>query len=140
MKHAIFTALLAAGLATSPAVAQQSQHQHDTSAPAEAQPGQGGMMQGGMMQGGMMQDSEAMQAHRQKMQEMQALMQKAHATTDPAKRQQLMAEHRQMMQAKMASMMLRDNAAMMQACQERMAMMHDMMGQMAAEQEMTPAK
>jgi protein CpxP len=135
MKLAFFTALLATGLAASPAVAQQSPHQHGTSAAAQAQPGQGGMMQGGMMQA-----SAAMQAHRQKMQEMQVLMQKAHATTNPAERQRLIVEHREMMQAQMGTMMRDDNAAMMQACQERMAMMHDMMAQMAAEQEMMPAK
>lgn len=135
MKRAMLTALLAAGLAASPAVAQQSQHQHPTSAPAEAQPAQGSMIQGGMMH-----DSEAMLAHRQKMQEMQALMQRARAATNPVERKRLMAEHHQMMQAHMANMMKGDSAAMMQACHERMAMMQDMMTQMAAEQEMTSAK
>jgi protein CpxP len=130
MKRGIVTALLAAGLAAAPAVAQQYQHQHGTIAPANAKRGQGGMMQ----------DSEAMQAHQQKMEEMRALMQRAHATTDPAERRRLMGEHRQMMQAQMASMMKGDNASMMHACQERMAMMHDMMAQMAAEQEMKWAK
>jgi hypothetical protein len=145
MKRAIFTVLLATGLTgcaasaqpapsvASPAVAQQ--HQHHAAAPAEPQ-----VAKSGMMQGRMMHDSEAMQAHRQKMQEMQALMQKAHATTDPAERKRLTAEHREKMQAQMGSMMKGDNAAMMQACQERMAMMHDMMAQMAAAQDMTPAK
>jgi protein CpxP len=123
MRRAIFTALLAAGLAASPAVAQQSQHQHGIGAPAEAQP-----VQGSMMQGGMMHDSEAMLAHRQKMQEMQALMQRAHAATNPVERQRLMGEHRQMMQAQMVNMM------------KRMAMMQDMMMQMAADQEVTRAK
>jgi protein CpxP len=134
MRRAIFTALLAAGLAASPAVAQQSQHQHGIGAPAEAQP-----VQGSMMQGGMMHDSEAMLAHRQKMQEMQALMQRAHAATNPVERQRLMGEHRQMMQAQMVNMM-KDDKAMMQACHERMAMMQDMMMQMAADQEVTRAK
>lgn len=97
-------------------------------------------MHEGMMKGGMMQPSKEMQAHQQTMQEMRALMQKAHATTDPAERQRLMAAHRQMMQTQMASMMKGDNATMMRACQEHMGMMHDMMGQMAAEQEMAPAK
>jgi protein CpxP len=131
MRRAIFTALLAAGLAASPAVAQQSQHQHGIGAPAEAQP-----VQGSMMQGGMMHDSEAMLAHRQKM---QALMQRAHAATNPVERQRLMGEHRQMMQAQMVNMM-KDDKAMMQACHERMAMMQDMMMQMAADQEVTRAK
>jgi protein CpxP len=87
----------------------------------------------------MMHDSEAMLAHRQKMQEMQALMQRAHAATNPVERQRLMGEHRQMMQAQMVNMM-KDDKAMMQACHERMAMMQDMMMQMAADQEVTRAK
>jgi hypothetical protein len=45
-----------------------------------------------------------------------------------------MTEHQQKMQEHMASMMQGDHSAMMQACQERMAMMHDMMEQMAAQQ------
>lgn len=84
--------------------------------------------------------SEAMQANQQKMQEMRAMMLKAQATSDPAERQRLMVQHRQMMQAQMVSMMKGDNAAMIRACHEHMAMMHDMMAQMAAEQETMPAK
>jgi protein CpxP len=135
MKTTILAAFLAFGLVASPGAAQESKHQHGTSAPAEAKPGQDGMAQGGMMQ-----SSEAMQAHQQKMQEMRALMQQAQAATKPAERQRLLTELRQMMLTQMASMMNGDNAAMMQACHERMTMMHDMMGQMAAEQEMMPAK
>ena len=128
MTHAVVTILIAAGLTASPAFAQQAkQHPHGT---ATAQVGKSGMMH----------DSEAMKAHREKMQEMRALMEKANATSDPAMRQRLMAEHREKMQAQMASMMQGDNAAMMQACQERMAMMHDMMGQMAAAHKMAPGK
>lgn len=140
MKKLIFTALFAVGLTASPAGAQRSQHPHSAGAPAEAQRDQPGMMQGGMMQGGMMQSSEAMKAHKQKMHEMRALIERAQAATDPAERQRLMEQHHQMMQTQMASMMKGENANMMRACQERMAMMHDMMAQMEAEQEIAPGK
>lgn len=131
MKHAIVTILLAAGLTASPAFAQQAkQHQHGNPAPADGQAGKSAMMH----------DSGAMKAHREKMQEMRALMEKAQATNDPAARQRLMAEHREKMQAQMASMMQGDNAAMMQACHERMTMMHDMMAQMTAAQKMAPGQ
>lgn len=131
MKRIILATALAAGFATSPAIAEQAQHQHGATTPQADQPGQ---------KAGMKMDTQAMQEHRQKMQEMRALMERARAATDPAERQRLMAEHRQKMQERMASMMQGDNAAMMQACQERMAMMHDMMAAMATEQSMTPAK
>ena len=83
--------------------------------------------------------SDAMQQHRQNMEEMRAIMHQAHAATDPAERQRLMGEHHRMMQERMASMMQGHSSAMMQACQEQMAMMHDVMGQMAAHQEMMPS-
>jgi len=118
MKRTLLLAVLATGLSTSPALAQD-QHQHGP-ATETAEPGP---------QSGMMMGSEAMQ-------EMRALMQQAHAASDPAERQRLMAEHRQKMQEHMADMMQGDHAAMMQACQERMAMMQDMMEQMAAHQNM----
>lgn len=130
MKHIIIATALVAVLAASPALAQQAQHQHGA-APAETgQPDQGA---------GMTMGSDAMQQHRQNMEEMRALMQQAHAATDPAERQRLMGEHHQIMQARMASMMQGHNSAMMQACQEQMAMMHDMMGQMTAQMEMAPS-
>jgi hypothetical protein len=47
-----------------------------------------------------------------------------------------MAEHREKMQEHMAGMMQGDNAGMMAACHQRMTMMHDMMEQMAAQQDM----
>ena len=130
MKRIIFATVFAAGLVTSPALAQQTQHQHGaaTNKAGQQTPGSG-----------MMISSETMQDHRQKMQEMRTLMQQARATTDPAERQRLMTEHRQKMQEQMASMMQGDNAAMMTACQEHMAMMHDMMGQMGAREEMSPS-
>lgn len=87
MKRAIFTFILAAGLTVSAASAQSS------ATPAIVPSGHGGMMQGGMMQSDMAQESEAMQAHHQKMEEMRALMERAHAATNPAERQRLMAEH-----------------------------------------------
>lgn len=98
------------------------------------------MTQGDMMHSDMMQNSEAMQAHQQKMMEMRALMQRAHAATNPAERKRLMAAHHQMMKAQMAIMMKGDNASMMQACHERMMMMHEMMTQMMAEQKMMSHK
>lgn len=131
MKRMIFTTALAVGLAASPALAQQAQHQHGPASAETGQPEQGA---------GMMKGSEAMQQHQQKMKEMRALMQQAHAATDPGERQRLMGEHRLMMQERMASMMQGGNAAMMRACQERMTMMHDMMGQMAAQHETMPSK
>ncbi len=77
-----------------------------------------------------------MTAHREKMDEMRVLMQQAHAASDPAERQRLMAEHRAQMQEHMAGMMQGDNADMMAACHQRMMMMHDMMEQMGAHQNM----
>lgn len=129
MKRIFLTAALFAGLSTSPVMAQD-QHEHGAAATSEADQATSGMMM----------DSEAMQAHRQKMQEMRTLMQQAHAASDPAERQRLMAEHRQKMQEHMAGMMEGDNAEMMQACRERMTMMHDMMGQMATHQNMSPSQ
>lgn len=130
MKNIIIATALVAVLAVSPALAQQAQHQHGAASAETGQPDQGA---------GMTMGSDAMQQHRQNMEEMRALMQQAHAATDPAERQRLMGEHHQMMQARMASMMRSHNSAMMQACQEQMAMMHDMMGQMAAHHEMIPS-
>ena len=130
MKHMIIATALAAGLAASPALAQQAQHQHGSVSAETGQPDQGA---------GMIMGSDAMQQHRQNMEEMRALMQQAHAATDPAERQRLMSEHHQMMQERMASMMQGNNSAMMQVCHERMAMMQDMMGQMAAHHEMMPS-
>lgn len=130
MKNIIIATALVAVLAVSPALAQQAQHQHGAASAETGQPDQGA---------GMTMGSDAMQQHRQNMEEMRALMQQAHAATDPAERQRLMGEHHQMMQAQMASMMQSHNSAMMQACQEQMAMMHDMMGQMAAHHEMIPS-
>tara|TARA_R110000787_G_C13299388_1_gene434362 strand:+ start:730 stop:852 length:123 start_codon:yes stop_codon:yes gene_type:complete len=40
----------------------------------------------------------------------------------------------------MAGMMQGGDAEMMQACRERMTMMHEMMGQMAAHQSMAPSQ
>lgn len=77
-----------------------------------------------------------MAAHREKMAEMRALMQQAHAAGDPAERQRLMAEHRAKVQEHMAGMMQGGNADMMAACHQRMMMMHDMMEQMAAHENM----
>lgn len=77
-----------------------------------------------------------MTAHREKMAEMRALMQQARAASDPAERQRLTAEHREKMQEHMAGMMQGGNADMMAACHQRMTMMHDMMEQMAAQQDM----
>ncbi|WP_203226081.1 hypothetical protein [Novosphingobium pentaromativorans] len=132
MKRIFFVTALATGLAMSPAMAQQAQHQHDSShTEAAGQPDK---------DAGMMMGSAAMQEHRQKMEEMRALMQQARAATNPAERQRLMAEHRQKMQEHMARMMQGDQSAMMQACHERMMMMHDMMEQMAAQQSATPSK
>lgn len=130
MKHIIIATALVAVLAASPALAQQAQHQHGAASAETGQPDQGA---------GMTMGSDAMQQHRQNMEEMRALMQQAHAATDPAERQRLMGEHHQMMQERMASMMQGHNSAMMQACQEQMAMMHDMMGQMTAQMEMAPS-
>ncbi len=131
MKRIAFVTALAMGLAASPALAQQTQHQHGPASAEKAHPEQGGGMRG---------ESEAMQQHSEKMEEMRALMKQAHPATDPAEHQRLMGMHRKMMHERMTSMMQSDHAAMMQACQERMAMMHDMMGQMAAEHEMMPSK
>ena len=60
--------------------------------------------------------------------------------SDPAERQRLMAEYSQAMQEHMAGMMQGGDAEMMQACRERMTMMHEMMGQMAAHQSMAPSQ
>ncbi len=130
MKNIIIATALVAVLAVSPALAQQAQHQHGAASAETGQPDQGA---------GMTMGSDAMQQHRQNMEEMRALMQQAHAATDPAERQRLMGEHHQMMEQRMASIMQGHNSAMMQACQEQMAMMHDMMGQMAAHHEMIPS-
>ena len=125
MNRTALALLLATGLTASPVMAQQ-QHDHTNQAAAQQQDHSGHMMQ----------DSEAMTAHREKMAEMRALMQQARAASDPAERQRLMAEHREKMQEHMAGMMQGDNADMMAACHQRMTMMHDMMGQMAAQQDM----
>ncbi|MCL6250456.1 hypothetical protein M3P36_05275 [Altererythrobacter sp. KTW20L] len=129
MKQMIISTALAIGLAASPAFAQSAPHQH---APAPAESSQ--IDQGTTMKMG----SEGMQQHRQSMEEMRALMQRAHAATDPAERQRLMGEHRQLMQERMANMR-EGGHAMMQSCQDHMAMMHDIMGQMAAHHEMMPS-
>lgn len=131
MKRMTFAIALAMGLAASSALAQQTPHQHGPASTEKDHPEQ---------DGGMIGESEAMQQHGKKMEEMRALMKQAHAATDPAERQRLMGMHRKMMHEHMTSMMQGDHAAMMQACQERMAMMHDMMGQMAAQHEMMPTK
>lgn len=125
MKLTVLAFALATGLATTPAMARQ-QHDHGDQAAAQQQSHAGHMMQ----------DSAAMTAHREKMAEMRALMQQAHAASDPAERQRLMAEHRTAMQEHMTGMMQGDNADMMAACHQRMMMMHDMMEQMAAHQNM----
>ena len=125
MKRTVIAFALATGLAATPALAQQ-QHDHGSQAVAQKQDHAGHMMQ----------DSEAMTAHREKMAQMRALMQQARAASDPAERQRLMAEHREKMQEHMAGMMQGDNAGMMAACHQRMTMMHDMMEQMAAQQDM----
>ena len=125
MRRTVLAFALATGLTTTPALAQQ-QHDHGAQAAAQQQDHAGHMMQ----------DSEVMTAHRAKMDEMRALMQQARATSDPAERQRLMAEHRAKMQEHMAGMMQGDNADMMAACHQRMMMMHDMMEQMAARQDL----
>ena len=125
MKRTALALLLATGLTASPVMAQR-QHDHANQAAAQQQDHAGHTMQ----------DSDAMAAHREKMAEMRALMQQAHAASDPAERQRLMAEHRTAMQEHMAGMMQGDNADMMAACHLRMMMMHDMMKQMAAHQNM----
>ena len=117
MKRTLSTTALAAALASSPAIAQQAEHQHGATTAQAGEPDH---------KAGMMMGSQAMQEHHQKMEEMRALMQKARNATDPAERQRLMAEHQQKMQEHMASMMKGDHAAMMRTCQERMAMMHDL--------------
>ena len=103
MKRTALALILATGLTATPATAQE-QHEHGAQAVAQQQDHAGHTMQ----------DSDAMAAHREKMAEMRALMQQAHA----------------------ASMMQGDNADMMAACHQRMMMMHDMMKQMAAHQNM----
>ncbi|WP_247713114.1 hypothetical protein [Qipengyuania polymorpha] len=125
MKRTVLAFALATGLAATPAMAQQ-QHDHGDQAAAQQQSHAGHMMQ----------DSDAMAAHREKMAEMRALMQQAHAAGDPAERQRLMAEHRAKVQEHMAGMMQGGNADMMAACHQRMMMMHDMMEQMAAHENM----
>ena len=125
MKRTALALILATGLTATPAMAQQ-QHDHGAQAAAQQQDHAGHMMQ----------DSDAMAAHREKMAEMRALMQQAHAAGDPAERQRLMAEHRAKMQEHMAGMMQGGNADMMAACHQRMMMMHDMMEQMAAHENM----
>jgi hypothetical protein len=92
MKRSLLLTVLAAGLSTSPAFAQD-QHQHGQAAETTESDPQAGMMMG----------SDTMQEHRQRMQEMRALMQQAHAANGPAERQRLMAEHRQKMQEHMAA-------------------------------------
>lgn len=76
-----------------------------------------------MMMGGM-----DMAAHQEHMTRMRSLMEQARNSEDPEERRRLMAEHRQMMQARMS--------AMMERCAQNMSMMHDMMQQMMARQEM----
>ena len=125
MKRTALALILATGLTATPATAQE-QHEHGAQAVAQQQDHAGHTMQ----------DSDAMAAHREKMAEMRALMQQAHAASDPAERQRLMAEHRAKMQEHMAGMMQGDNADMMAACHQRMMMMHDMMEQMAAHENM----
>ncbi|WP_236672292.1 hypothetical protein [Croceicoccus sp. YJ47] len=120
MKRTALALILATGLTATPAMAQE-QHDHGAQAAAQQQDHASHMMQ----------DSEAMTAHREKMAEMRALMQQARAASDPAERQRLMAEHRTAMQEHMAGMMQGDNSDLMAACHQRM-MMHDMMEQMAA--------
>jgi len=125
VKRTALALILATGLTATPATAQE-QHEHGAQAVAQQQDHAGHTMQ----------DSDAMAAHREKMAEMRALMQQAHAASDPAERQRLKAEHRTAMQEHMAGMMQGDNADMMAACHQRMMMMHDMMKQMAAHQNM----
>merc|ERR1712023_262690 len=95
MKRTALAFVLATGLTASPAMAQQ-QHDHANQAASQQQEHAGHSMQ----------DSEAMKAHREKMQ-----------------------KH-------MASMMKGDGADMMAACHQRMKMMLDLMEQMAARQDM----
>jgi Spy/CpxP family protein refolding chaperone len=121
MKHALITAVFVASLVASPAMAQQSENQHGR--PDDAQNDRSG--QHG--HGAMMQDSEAMQEHRQQMQQMRELMQQARIAEDREERARLLAQHQKMMGNLMA--------AMMERCHQHMTMLHDMMEQMSARQE-----
>lgn len=130
MKHALITAVFVASLVASPASAQQSEHQHGQ--PDDAQNDRSG--QHG--HGAMMQDSEAMQQHRKQMQQMRELMQQARVAEDPEERARLLAQHQEMMGNRMAAMMGDgDRATMVERCHQHMTMLHDMMEQMSARQE-----
>ena len=71
MKRTALALILATGLTATPATAQE-QHEHGAQAVAQQQDHAGHTMQ----------DSDAMAAHREKMAEMRALMQQAHAAHD----------------------------------------------------------
>lgn len=97
MKKFLLVASALAAVVAAPAIAQETQHQHDS----------------GQKSGMQMEHNGGMQQHQQAMQEMQDLRQRAKAATDPAERQRLMAEHRKKMKEQMAQMMSGENAEMM---------------------------
>lgn len=151
MKTIWMTALAAAALTVSPAMGQQSDDGGDDRGPGmmqgasqgdgmmmnEQDPDRGMRMQGGGHGMGMMMQGD-MEMHREHMSRMRELMAQARDAETPEERRQLVEQHDELMQAHMDAMM-DDNeqtALMMRHCGQRMSMMHDMMQQMRARQQM----
>jgi len=135
MTQTWIAAVAASALLSGAAVAQQSDEGHGAHhGPASAtQPSHNdrGAHQPIMM-GGM-----DMAAHQEHMTRMRSLMEQARNTDDPEERRRLMEQHHEMMQARMSAMMGDgDRGVVMERCAQNMSMMHDMMQQMMARQEM----
>lgn len=135
MKTTLISALFVAASLTGAGFGQQAGDDHgahhgeqgETQAAEGHSGGHGHMMTGGMN----------MQAHQDHMARMRQLMDEARNSEDPEERRRLMAEHRDAMRARMDAMMADgDHGAMMERCAQHMSMMHDMMEQMMARQEM----
>lgn len=118
MKHALITTVFVASLVASPALTQQSEHEHghpnDVQNDQSDQHGHGAKMR----------DSGVMQKYRRQMQE---LMQQVRCAEDLAERVQLRIEHQKTM----------DNclSTMMERCHQHMAIFHNMIERMSARPE-----
>jgi hypothetical protein len=135
MRQTWITALAASVLLSGAAFSQQTDVNHGAhhGQPGATQPSHGDhgahrpMLTGGM----------DMAAHQEHMTRMRSLMEQARDTDNPEERRRLMDEHREMMQARMSAMMGGgDPGGLMARCAQDMSMMHDMMQQMMARQEM----
>jgi hypothetical protein len=117
-------AVLAAGLLMmSPAVSQESGAGNRGTSLKESEMQRDGIGTSAV-------STENMEVHRKQMSEMQALMDRARATTDPEEWTRLMMQHSEMMQEQAAMMMGDGHAEMVQHCNDRMAMMQDLAEQM----------